>query len=494
MSFALPLGLSLLLTAWGLWQAFILRDPGDVDFSCSTGALWNLAQGSTWMSIAGRPIFGVHSNYTLWLWVPLWKGVESIFGRQEAIWMAPLVLKGVQGILLALSAGILLHPLRRRPWTCNLAGAALIASPPYAAKFLFGFHPEVLGAPVLAWLLVKAGGILAGNRNHPSRPDRYSRLIPLSLATLFLLATKETYSLAIAGLLLWGFVEQSRRDKVNPGNLFNLLRGWGILGKSPLLWSLPILVVGFLCLYWKLGLPYFNSSQPMALAAYQPQSLSHALSLWFRGETLIFILLALFPLLPILMRMPRHFALLPLPWILFYASFPDGGYRELFRHYFFPLTLMGFAAFAFQPGLFRQARWGGALLAASLLAFPLVKPVLQSPLPGSAAADSLLKRRADLRALLSEVPPEASLLGHGPFQYLGASRSRAENFVYRTQPPANFDFVILDTDWREPWMTGLPGISQRWAEERDRDSRTPPLFRVAARGSLELWARPGRGP
>ncbi len=489
--FLFPILAGTLFTMWGIWQTYLLRDPGDFDFSCYTNAIWNLTHGSHWMSIAKRDIFGSHSSYTLWAWVPVWRLVEQSTGPIHSAWIAPLFLKGIQGLSLTLAGCIIISPLRNRVLTCNLLGLAVIISPSFAAKFFFGFHPEVIGAPILAWMILKFAESTAFARTGKPMPILHSNLnlFLLSAAALFLCATKETYSLAIAGILLCEFMNRLAPTRIQRlhGNYF-----WkiiGILKSDPYFWILPLLCTGYLAAYWFYFIPLVNNGSPMPLATEQPHSITEILNLWFRADTVMFILWALLPVVILFFKLPWRFLLLIFPWILFYASFPDCSYRELFRHYYFPFILLAYGGIAWHPGLFRKTYVAGGLLTASLLCFPLSKLVFVGPIPGTRQANEAIETKNNLLALFSLVPVEGRLLCHGHFQYLCASRQEAENYVYRYRPSRDFDYILFDTQWRQPWMPALTDLKQDFSDFILSDTSAARFKNMAGHSSVELWSR-----
>ena len=69
------------LVLLGIYSTLTLQDQGDVDFSCYTGSLQALSENSQWLSIAQRNVFGVHSNYTLYFWLPIYQFIKILAKR-----------------------------------------------------------------------------------------------------------------------------------------------------------------------------------------------------------------------------------------------------------------------------------------------------------------------------------------------------------------------------------------------------------------------------
>lgn len=430
----LPLGtwvltaLVLVLPALSLLQFHRLLDPGDVDHSCYACALWNLRHGETRYSVAGMDIFGSHANYTLVLWMP----VQMAFGE--------IGLKAGK-LLCLLGAAWLLF---RGRWkderdSSSLGAAALLLSPPILSQFFFGFHPEFLAAPALVLML------------HAYREENLAGFLA---GTAFLAYTKETLTLATGGLLLLALVE-----------------------RRPWKW---ILAPGLLCIaqmavYWYLIVPASTGSgnhmQGYLPAWHQvPATLA-------RSENLVYLVHLFLAFLPILFRLPPRYLLLPLPLVLFYTLFPDPSFRDLSRHYAFPIALLA------AGGLVLHSRWSRdtllAFLLASFLCYPLVRPRLDFLKEDG-------RRAAAVAGFQAALPRDAAVLVHGPFVARFAARKEIGNWVYRYKPFGDYEYFLADTRFVPDWM---PEAAERLRRDLDSLSAAPDWISEREAEGIRLFRR-----
>lgn len=430
----LPLGtlilaaLALVLPALSLLQFHRLMDPGDVDHSCYACALWNLRHGETRYSVAGMDIFGSHANYTLVLWMP----VQIAFGE--------FGLKAGK-ILCLLGAAWLLfrgHGTEDRD-NAALGAAALLLSPPILSQFFYGFHPEFLAAPILVLVL---------------QAYRERNLAGFLAGTAFLAYTKETLTLATAGILLLALAE-----------------------RRPWRWILApgLLCVAQMAVYWFVIVPAStgggNHMQGYLPAWHQvPAAMA-------RSGNLAYLLHLFLAFLPLLFRLPRRYLLLPLPLTLFYTLFPDPSFRDVGRHYAFPIALLA------AGGLVLHSRPGrGTLLSfllASILCYPLGRPRLDFLGEDGRRASAV----ADFHAAL---PAEASVLVHGPFVARFAARKEVGNWVYRYRPFASYDYFLADSRFVPEWM---PEARERLARDLDSLSASPDWMVVGEKEGIRLLKR-----
>jgi hypothetical protein len=462
------------LPVLGLWQYFEARDLGDLDMSAYVCALWNLRHGFFHYAFHGVNLFGVHSQYTAFLWIPV---------------HAPTGETGLKiGKALCLLAAVLLLVRRYRGGKADerhkegaaWAATAALLSPPIASQFFFGFHPEFLAAPVLVLAMTAY---------------REARLGYFLLCAAFLTWTKEPLTLAVGGLLLLAWIEK---------------RSWT--------W---ILLPGLLCcaqiaVYWFLILPHF-APQGNLLGGFMPSSPADVLRAWFRPNTALYLAHIYLPFLPLALAMPKRYLILPLPLMIFYAAFPDTLFTVLWPNYGFPLAILCAGSLALQDGAREDRAPGNAVpetaarparlpdgrilmacAVTSLLCYPLWREVLTFPRGDVARAREL----ADLRA---RIPDSASLLINAPNVARFAARREiglwggSSTWGKRVKPPEAYDYVVVDAKFHPYWLVdaedlraGLAALatSPAWTREYGRDSLY--LFR---RNPVSSQAdRSGAGP
>jgi hypothetical protein len=442
-----PAGMALLglaaavLPALGAWQYLHLRDIGDYDHSCYSVALWNLAHGNPHYEYLGRNIFGVHSQYTMALWIP----VQALAGE--------LGLKIGNGSCLLAAAALLL----RRHWAQRRAAAwgalALLLAPPIASQFFFGFHPEMLAAP----LLVLALGAY--------RDQRLGRFLILTALLAF---TKETLTLAVGGILLVALAER---------------RSWK--------W---VLLPGFLCcalmaIYWLGVMPRFA---PLGnpLAFFFPASPAEILSNWARPQTLRYLFHTALPFLPLLLAMPKRYLLLPLPTMAFYAAFPDPLFVQMWPNYAFPLPILCLAGLVLSPDLRIGAAEGaegrgkvldGRILQAcaltALLCYPLWREIFSIPRDGMERNREAMRIRAETGG--------AAVLVHGNMAARFAGRRRVSLLGLERRPVRDFDFAVIDPAYRPPWPLDSQAVADAWRDLAD----TADWEQASARAGITFYRR-----
>jgi hypothetical protein len=423
---------ALILPFLGVRQSLQFRDPGDVDFACYVCALWNMAHGSTRYSIADMDIFGSHANYTVIFWLPIHMLTGEIglkIGKAvcllTAVWLA---IRRHQG------------NLRVSSW----AGLALLLSPPIASQFFFGFHPEFLAAPLL---------VLAMDAYREERLGRFTVYAGL------MAYSKEVFTLAVGGLLLLALIE-----------------------RRPWKW---ILIPGLLCcaqmaLYWFVIMPHF-APLGMRFNPLMPSSPAVAASLVLRRQTLKYVLELVLPFLPLMLASPRRYLLIPVPLMLFYSVFPDS-FRDLWRHYQFPIAILCMAGFILEKN---AARWSGprgrTLLACAIAALLCAPYWGRMPLlPGGDFA-----RARNVERIHQLIPETASVMVSGPFTTRFAARKEVMDWVYRVKPFEAFDYVVIDAKFKPEWAARPEAL------DRDLDSlsRSPDWVRMIEVDSLYLFRR-----
>lgn len=408
------------LSALGMWQFLNLADPGDIDQASYTCWLWALEHGTGESTFSDFNIIGAHSNYALFLWIPLHWAAGEI---------------GIKaGKIACLVAAVLLIALRHRgpkeeaPWLA----LAVLLSPPIASQFFFGFQSEFMAAPFLVLAL---------------QAWRDERLGMFLACTAFIAINKEIYTLPIMGLLGAGVLER---------------RGWKwIVYPSALCCALMALWwFGIGPLFYREGVNHFNSGIPS-----HPME---ALARVFAPSSLLYFGWFALPFLPALGAAPLRYLIVPVPTAVFYCLF-DPNFREMWRHYSYPLAILCAAGWMLMPAVGRRppARILLACAATAVLCFPMWRTVFSIP---SGQGE---KRRAvaEIRRL---VPQEASVAVNGGFTTWFAARKDVMAWEYKVKPLEAFDYVILDEAF-------IPA-SNRGAEELAAD--------LAALSGSPAWEKP----
>ncbi len=453
------------LPALGLWQFLQLSDIGDLDHASYSTALWNFAHGRFDYAFEGMNMLGMHSQYTSALWIPL----QMLAGE--------VGLKIGEGLCLIIAAILVAARFRNNRYAASWILAAVLLSPAIASQFFFGFHPEFIGAPFL---------ILAMQAYREMRLGRFLAL------TAFLAFSKESYTLAIAGLLLVAIVER---------------RGWK--------W---ILLPGILCclqmaVYWYGVVPRFAPDGNF-LKIFFPESLGQVLSLWWSADTALFVFHVTLPFLPLMLWMPKRYLLLPIPLFVFYASFPDPLFRVVWPNYAFVMAFMCAGGLVLErnlriadalrgkPGNGGAQRTDGAgadgrvligpfdnlfgmgririwfannreqgldprlVFTCALMAFlcyPQWKEILSVP-------GGNLEANREVETLRSLIPPEASLLINAGFTARLAARKEValwgERSVWgkRPHPIEYFEYILLDTRFHPYWLVDAEDLEKRIAD------------------------------
>lgn len=417
---------ALALPSLGAWQFLRLDDVGDIDHAAYAHALWNLGQANLDFSFNGRHLFGIHSQYTVPAWLPAqWLGGSLGLKLAEALCL-------IGTAYLAIHRFRAFHVGRGQAWWGALA---LLLCPPIASQFVFGFHPELLAAP----MLVLALGAY-----------RDGKLGQFLAWTALMAYTKETFTLATGGILILALLER---------------RSWKW-------WLLPgLLCTAQMALYWLVILPRF-APEGNHLGHFMPASPLHALSLWFRAQNLLYLLHVFLPFLPLALALPKRYLVLPLPLMAFYAAFPDPLFVQMWPNYAFPAALLAAAGlilpkdlrFASEPassgagaatargaaGAREAAILDGRLLAAcaaiSVLSYPLWRDVLFLPRGPDFARE--------VAALRARVPADAKVLLNGHFATPFAEREVVDLWGWRDKqaPLERYDHVLIDSAWSPGWL------------------------------------------
>lgn len=419
---AAGLGIAIGITGLALWQFLQMQDPGDIDHSTYSCALWNMAHGSTYFSLDDTDIFATHSDYTALLWIP-WQALTGEWG-----------LKIGKCLCLIIASLLVACRFRNEKDIAAWAVAALLLSPPIASQFFNGFHVEFLAAPILVLAL------------DAYREQRMRRFL---IYTAILAYTKEIFTLAIGGVLLVALIEK---------------RNWK--------W---ILLPGLLCTaqmaaFWFIILPHF-APQGNRLAGFMPGSVGEILSLWFRPQTLAYALTLLLPFLPLLLAYPKRYLLVPLPLMLFYSAFPSWIFESLATHYAFPIAFLCFAGFLLsekKPEL-PLAKILLACAVTACLSYPIWRMRFSVPAPDFGR----IQAERSIRAL---VPGDASVLVNAPFMARYAARKDVSDWTYRKKIPEAYDYVVMDRSFTPEfhvekaqlekdiaYLTGSPGWTVAFA-------------------------------
>jgi hypothetical protein len=424
----LLIGSALALLCLGAWQFLHLKDIGDVDHATYSCALWNLARGNWHYQYIGRNMLGIHSQYTAMVWYP----VQALGGE--------LGLKLGNGLCLIAAAALLL----RRHWNQRSAAAwgalALLLAPAMASQFFFGFHPEMLAAPMLILAL-------------DAYRDR--RLGAFLFLTLLLAFTKETFTLAIGGILLVALLER---------------RSW--------IW---ILAPGLLCcaamaVYWFGIMPHFAQGGNF-LGFFFPSSPSEILHLWSRPQTLRYLLHIYVPFLPLLLALPWRYALLPLPTMAFYAAFPDPLFVQMWPNYAFPLAILCVAGLILETDVKFDPEPGssGPRLAAgravdfrvlpacalsALLCYPLWREIFSVPISG-------LARNREVTFIRDHIGDGPSVLVYGNLAARFAGRRDFGLLGLMPDPGHRYDYLVLDSAFRPPWPVDGKAVSETFRAASD---------------------------
>ena len=428
----LPPRILLLLTALalpilGAWQFLHLKDIGDLDHGSYTCGLWNLGQGNPHYAFLGRNMFGIHSQYTSALWVP----VQYLGGA--------LGLKIGNGLCLLAAAVLLLRRLRGQNGNAAWAALALLLAPPIASQFFFGFHPELLAAPLLVFAF---------------EAYREKRLAAFLTLTCLLAYTKETMTLPVGGLLLVALIER---------------RNWK--------W---ILLPGLACcalmaVYWFQIVPRFTV-KTNDLDFFLPASPAGILAAWARPQTLRYLAHIYVPFLPLMLAMPRRYLLLPLPTMAFYAAYPDSLFVQMWPNYAFPLVLLCLAGLWLEPGLafsgtmetnapkpagrVLDGRLLPACAAAALLCYPLWREIISVPTEGPA-------RHREAARMLDRIGSGPSMLVYGHLTSRFSARREIGILGIQKLRAADYEFALIDPGFKAPWAVDSAAVAETMRDLAD---------------------------
>ena len=444
-----------LLVAWLRYTTYH-SDAYDLGFFDQ--AVWNAAQGhGLQSSFLAYPFLGQHFEPALYLFVPLYR-----------LHATPLWLLGAQSLALG-AAVVPLCALARRwlgaGWRPAIACAAYVLQVGVARAVGFDFHTEALAVPFVflallgaargdTWLLLLAGVM-------PMLCKEDGALVTLGIAVIALLVHRRRAALILAAVAVTGgaLVVLVVMPHLRAGTPGDLVARYAYLGGTP--------------------------GAVLVHAVTRPD-------LWLRhlvtapaGPALLMALagVAFLPLL-------RPATLLAAAPALLLPLFADDPYQGGLRlHYALQATplLVCAAMLGWQRlALFARHRRGdvtaGALLAAALAGW-----LALSPLPGGHGPDATdltgLDRAAHVDALLSRIPPNASVAATGDLLTHLAERPSIAEFPARRAA----DWVAIDARAQISAQSRAAGYAQSLAALRSRG-----YVRVASSDGVTLWRLPGR--
>ena len=417
------------------WANFQYRT---FDLAYYVQALWQLVHGRFDVSVQGVPLLGNHVEPIVFLLAPLFLLVPH-----------PMLFVVVQNLALASLAPVAYRIGKRLDFsnqTALLLAAAVLLTPAAGYIALHEFHPEALAAPFL--LLMFEARLARSLRAH-------------WIWLLAVLACKENMAGVIAAYCAVQFMNERKRR--SPAEL----RAW-------YLWPLALAIAWFLlctllitpslnsgnieygALYDRLG----SSPRQMLLNIFtQPQLILHALRTSLSQGNIVWGLLLPFLCLPLLQ--PR-WLLIALPILLQHLLSWRSSEWTLYFHYAAPLLPLFWIATA--ESLTKISTWKSSPALIQILSIAILVACIAAQFllgPAHAMATTLRQAfrsspaRAEKDALLSKIPPEASVLA--PLPYLSHLATREKlyslHFVLKGlktlsrasyTPPPPTDVVLLD--------------------------------------------------
>ena len=425
------------LASYARWANFEYRT---FDLAYYVQALWQLIHGRFQVSVQGVPLLGNHVEPIVFLIAPVFLLVRH-----------PLVLVLIQNAALA-SMGPVAFSIGQRLGlnrkTALLLAVAILVTPATGFIALHEFHPEALTAPFLL-LMIQA-------RLRLSLRAHWGWLLAV-------LACKENMALLIAAYCAVHFVLDRKRPLAE-------LRAWFVWPMAlSIFWFLvctklitPTLNSGnidYLALYDRLGA---SAGDILLKAVTQPRRIFGALFQSLTQGNLLWGLLIPFLLLP-LMR-PR-WLLIAAPILLQHLLSWRSSEWTIYFHYAAPLLPLFWMALA--QGTAAISRWPrvpvpirqsvpylviGACITAQILLGPAgdIRDTTANWLSGK-------HDRARKRALVDQIPPDASVLAPLPYLSHLAMREKLYSLHYVLKglktlsrssydPPPPTDFVLIDYD------------------------------------------------
>ncbi len=423
--------------SYARWANFEYRT---FDLAYYVQALWQLIHGRFQVSVQGVPLLGNHVEPIVFLIAPIF-----------LLFRHPLVFVVIQNAALA-SMGPVAFSIGRRLGldrkTALLLAAAILITPATGFVALHEFHPESLTAPFLL-LMIRA-------RLRNSLRAHWGWLLAV-------LACKENMALLIVAYSAVHFVLERKRP-------MTALRAW-------FLWPMA-LSIGWFLVCTKLITPSLNSGNIDYLALYdrlgasagdilfkaltQPQRMFGALFQSITHGNLVWGLLLPFLCLPLLR--PR-WLLIASPILLQHLLSWRSSEWTIYFHYAAPLLPLFWIALAESTAVISRwppvPVWFQRAVPSLVIVACLTAQVFLGP-----AVDirdtaknwfSGKQARARKRALISQIPPDASVLAPLPYLSHLAMREELHSLHYVLKglktlsrsaydPPPPTDYVLIDYD------------------------------------------------
>jgi uncharacterized membrane protein len=397
----------LLWLVFGIVSALLLffnANVGDVDFACYTNVLWNTLHGYfLHQTFLNQNLLAIHLMPAILIFVPFYAllGNYGLVIAQALAWAV--------GLWLLFSAQ---KPSSGAPLLLILAVASL---PPLIAPLFFGFHPDILFFPASAWALYAY---------------KKKSFLQFLLAVVFLVLIKEIFVLAALYFAFLVFWEK---------------RPW-YWGLAPAICSL--LLVSF---FWFVLSPALRSGPSHVFTTLLPASFNALTQQLISGNSLMFLLLSVFMVLPALVSHSIKFALFPLPFFLFYAVLPDQSFRDFWRHYALAGTWVALFSLSFCSTETLRRMAAPFFLISLCFSFSWI-PLLSAP---RASAE----KRYAIKQALSIVSPDKKLVAHGPFIADAAERRFIMNWIYASEAWQRYDYLLFDSSYRPLWWSGRDSLN-----------------------------------
>jgi uncharacterized membrane protein len=426
------------VSTWASYARWANFEYRTFDLAYYVQAIWQLIHGRFQVAVEGVPLLGNHVEPIVLLIAPLF-----------LLCRHPLIFVLVQNAALAsmgpvaFSIGRLLGLDRK---TALLLGGAVLITPAAGYIALHEFHPEAFTAPFL--LLMFQARLRCSLRSH------WGWLIAV-------LACKENMALLITAYCAVHVVLERKRP-------LSELRAW-------YLWPMAVSVVWFLACT-KLITPTLNSGSIDYLALYdrlgtsagdillkaitQPQQILGALFESLTHGNLVWALLL--PFLGVPLMRPR-WMLVAAPILLQHLLSWRSSEWTIYFHYAAPLLPLFWIALA--EGTAQMNRWTPVpvpirrSLPFLVIAACIAAQILLGPASSVAATTanwfSGEQTRARKQAVITQIPPEASILAPLPYLSHLAMRENLHSLHYVLKglktlsrstysPPPPTDFVLID--------------------------------------------------
>lgn len=409
---------------------FLYANVGDVDFACYTNVLWNTLHGHfLYHSFLNQNLMAVHCMPAILIFVPFY----ALLGNYGLVIAQSLAWAGGFWLLFSYH-----KPPSGAPLLLILAVALL---PPLAAPLFYGFHPDILFLPVSAWAL------------YAYKKSSFAQFFS---SVVFLVLIKEVFVLAALYFAFLAFRE-----------------------KRPWYWSLmpagcSVLIVS---LFWFVLSPALRSGPSHVFTGLLPSSFSLLMEQLVSGNSMLFILLSFFMVLPALISHSIKFALFPLPFFLFYAVFPDQGFRDFWRHYALAGAWVALFSLSFCSTETLRRMAAPFFLISLCFSFSWI-PLLIAP---RASAE----KRCAIKQAISFVSSDKKLVVHGPFITEASERHYIMNWIYASAAWQEYDYLLFDTSYRPGWWPGRDSLKTHI----DRLIESPGWRPVFHQGSISLFKK-----